>query len=181
MVPVQVPAEAPAWLRDSVADITKVDLGCHFAAVLAALIRLEKAVGYEVGENKKLPGGKKLLRPQIISDWIKGGRGQKTKKAPVIGDVDLHVAEWDAWWDGIQPDWRARNTHGRWRADGTYEDNWDWGALDCSGVNGLLSAVAALYFWGVAVRMGPEEKKTRWEQSVLDVVWVLEGLERTHS
>jgi hypothetical protein len=177
-VPVEVPADAPAWLRDSVADISKVDLGCHFAAVLAALIRLEKAAGYEAAQNKKLPGGK--TRPQVIFDWIKGGRGQKTKKAPAIGDVDSHVVQWDAWWDSMQPNWRVRNAHGRWRTDAGYEDDWDWGVLDCTGVNGLLSAVGALYFWGVAVRLGPEDKRTRWEQSVLDVVWVLEGLEQTY-
>ncbi|KAJ7457079.1 hypothetical protein FB451DRAFT_1407111 [Mycena latifolia] len=36
---IAVPADAPAWLRDSIADLTKVDLGCNFASVLAALIR----------------------------------------------------------------------------------------------------------------------------------------------
>lgn len=177
-----MPADAPKWLRESVADITKVDLGCHYASVLAALIRLEKAGGYEVGHNVKLPGGEKgkgkNQRPRVISDWIKGGRGAKTKKPPVVSDVRFHVDQWDAWWDGMQPGWRLKDDDGKWRVDLAYEDGWDWGAVDCTGVNGLLSAVAGLYFWGVAVKMGLEKDKARWEQAVHDVVWVIEGLEK---
>ncbi|KAJ6491114.1 hypothetical protein C8R45DRAFT_1138184 [Mycena sanguinolenta] len=178
-VPIEMPADAPTWIVQSVTDLTQSDLGCHFAAVLVALVRLETAAGYEAGHVKRLPGGKALTRPKVIGEWIKGRRGTKSKTPPSISDVAAHVAEWDEWWDKIQPEWRLKDVSGKWRIDVAYEDGWDWGSLGAMGVNGLVSAVAALYFWGVAVRMGTQAQISRWEDSVHDVAWVLEGVERT--
>jgi hypothetical protein len=43
------------------------------------------------------------------------------------------------------------------------------------GVNGILSLVASLYFWGCAV-YEQVELRTQWEQAISDVVWMLEGM-----
>ncbi|KAJ6447702.1 hypothetical protein C8R45DRAFT_948411 [Mycena sanguinolenta] len=152
---VNVPATAPKWLWEAVSDITRVDLGCHYTAVVTALERL-----------------------QVIADWIKVGRGTKSRKAPVVANIVLHVDQWDTWWSKIQPGWRERDANGRWHVDAAYNMTRDWGKVECYGVNWLLSAVGTLYFWGVATRFGPEEQRVRWEQAVNDVVWVLEGLEK---
>jgi hypothetical protein len=42
-------------------------------------------------------------------------------------------------------------------------------------VNGILSLVASLYFWGCAV-YEKVELRTQWEQVIGDVVWMLEGM-----
>jgi hypothetical protein len=177
------PADAPKWLKDSIKDLTKLDLGCHYTSLLAALIRLEGLARYEPQKSgpQRLPSPKATPRPAAISDWVRGGRGTKTKNSPTVKDVAKYAREWDHWWDSLQPEWRMRKLGEApgWRVDVAYRDDWEWGALDCYGVNGLLSAVAGLYFWGVAVASGPEEQLARWDDTVQDVVWVLEGLQRT--
>jgi hypothetical protein len=180
-VTVAVPPGAPDWLRESVKDLSKIDLGCHYASLLAALIRLEGAAGYapQADGPARLPSSKAAQRPTAISDWIKGGRGTKTKKSPVVSDVAKYTRSWDVWWDSLQPEWRKRDDEGRWCFDVGYSDDWDWGVLRCHGTNGLVSAVAGLYFWGIAQVSGTEDQRTRWENAVQDVVWVLEGLETT--
>ncbi|KAJ7041936.1 hypothetical protein C8F04DRAFT_946413 [Mycena alexandri] len=176
-VGVVVPSDAPNWLQESIKSLSEVDLGCHFASVLAALIRLEAAAGFEVAdaERQRMPSTKKSGRPMVISTWIKGGRGAKSKTLPVVENIEKFVKEWDLWWDAVQPAWRRRGDDGRWRVDEVYGK--EWGALDCSGANGCLSAVAGLYFWGVAVKAtGSAAQTARWDHAVQDVVWVLEGL-----
>lgn len=180
-ITVAVPPDAPDWLRDSVKDLSKIDLGCHYASVLAALIRLEAAAKYAPQTNgpQRLASSKVAPRPTEISEWIKGGRGKKSKKSPVVSDVAKYTRSWDLWWDSLQLEWRKRDNNGRWRFDVGYGDDSDWGVLDCYGTNGLVSTVAGLYFWGVAQLLGTEEQRARWENAVHDVVWVLEGLEMT--
>jgi hypothetical protein len=52
----------------------------------------------------------------------------------------------------------------------------EWGPLYQWGVNGMLSLVASLFFWGCAVRQSDGEIYSLWEKAVLDVGWMLEGL-----
>ncbi|KAJ7040189.1 hypothetical protein C8F04DRAFT_1178284 [Mycena alexandri] len=179
-VPIVVPEKAPDWLHTSVADLTKVDLGCHYASVVAALIRVEAASRYD-DDGSQLPAGTKgaQARPKVISAWVRGGRGTKSKTQPTVESISKFVTEWNGWWDSMQPAWRERNGQGRWRVDPPYRKEWDWGVLDTYGVNGILSAVAGIYFWGVTVRSGSEDDIARWDTAVQDVVWVLEGLEST--
>jgi hypothetical protein len=69
------PADAPKWLKDSIKDLTKLDLGCHYTSLLAALIRLEGLARYEPqkGGPQRLPSPKATPRPAAISDWVRGG------------------------------------------------------------------------------------------------------------
>ncbi|KAJ7018944.1 hypothetical protein C8F04DRAFT_907006, partial [Mycena alexandri] len=146
--PIIVPAKAPDWLHTSVADLTKVDLGCHYVSILAAFIWLEGAARYE-DDGSCLPASG---RPKVISNWVRGGRGTKSKTQPAVESISTFVAEWDGWWDVTQPEWRERNRQGRWCKDPPYRKEWEWGILNTYGTNGILSAVADIYFWGVAVR-----------------------------
>jgi hypothetical protein len=53
----------------------------------------------------------------------------------------------------------------------------EWGVLFQWGINGVLSIVAALYFWGCAVIDAANSELTRaWEAEVQDVGWLLEGM-----
>ncbi|KAJ7457076.1 hypothetical protein FB451DRAFT_1047773, partial [Mycena latifolia] len=136
--------------------------------------RLEQAAGFEVdeGERQRLSTKK---RPKQIAEWIRGGRGTKSKQTPKIKSVSKFAEEWDAWWDSIQPSWRKRDANGKRIVGGEYGK--DWGQMDCSGPNGCLSAAAGLYFWGLAVSgSGDESARSEWECAVQDVVWVLEGM-----
>ncbi|KAJ7017740.1 hypothetical protein C8F04DRAFT_1278922 [Mycena alexandri] len=171
-IPIIVPAKAPAWLASSVEDLTRVDLGCHYTSVVAALIRLETAAKYGNNNEGRLPAAQKGLsaRPKVISAWIRGGRGTRSKVAPTVGNVAAFVTEWDGWWDAMQPEWRERNRQGRWRVDPPHRKEGDCGVLETYGINGILSVVAGIYFWGVAVVSGGDEEQTaRWDNAVQDV------------
>ncbi|KAJ7867029.1 hypothetical protein B0H13DRAFT_1516023, partial [Mycena leptocephala] len=80
------------------------------------------------------------------------------------------------WWDSLQPVWRTKGADGTWSVTGGYGgDGKEWGPLFQWGQNGTLNIVASLFFWGVAVQSTPESQSV-WEDSVLDVAWILEGL-----
>ncbi|KAJ7826750.1 hypothetical protein B0H13DRAFT_1918020 [Mycena leptocephala] len=151
-VAVCVPDDAPKWLHDCVELLLAQDLGGHFRALVATLIRLETAFGFN------------------------GGRA-KTKKIPAIKNIQKYADEWGKWWGRLQPAWRERDRDGRWRTGGDtlYGPANEWDALDCPGVNGCLSLVASLYFWGACTDQLPLIKE-RWDSAVQDVTWMLEGL-----
>ncbi|KAJ7669152.1 hypothetical protein B0H17DRAFT_949290 [Mycena rosella] len=170
-IEIELPQDAPPWLRDSIANLTKMDLGCHYVSVLAALVRLEKAARFEVkeGDCNRLPTTK---QPKQISEWVRVGHSTKMKKMAVIKSVSKYGEEWDMWWNSIQPSWRTRDQEG----NGEYGTNWE--QLDCSSVNGCLSAVGGLYFWGVAARASAASAADvqQWDNAVQNVVWVFESL-----
>ncbi|KAJ7715981.1 hypothetical protein B0H16DRAFT_1339399 [Mycena metata] len=181
-VPIVLPQNAPTWLVSAVEDLTRMDLGCHYSLVVAALIPLESAAKYGKDDDGRLPAAQKgpTARPKVLAAWIRAGRGTKSKSQPTVDSLDTFVKEWNGWWDSMQPEWRERNRQGRWRIDPPYRKEWDWGVLETYGVNGILSVVAGIDFWGVAVLSEDDEDQTaRWDNAVQDVVWVLEGLEST--
>ncbi|KAJ7711704.1 hypothetical protein B0H16DRAFT_1343495 [Mycena metata] len=177
-IAVEISADTPSWLSGSVQQFQAQDLGCHFTALLGALVTLETTFGFDKAIQSSLPRGTK--RPQQIQKWISRGRS-KVKKVPAIDDLAAYAKEWTAWWDALQPEWRKRDHRsGQWAMGGDVEYGPDdkWGDLDAPGPNGCLSLVAGLYFWGVCEDQS-EEVKTRWTTAVLDVTWMLEGLTRS--
>ncbi|KAJ7238446.1 hypothetical protein C8J57DRAFT_1086897 [Mycena rebaudengoi] len=162
--------DTPAWLRDSIKYLMMTDLGCHFHAVLQSLVQLEKAYNYD-NPSRGLPMEK---RPGEIHQWIRGGRGQKTKKPIIVRDAAKYSEQWNAWWSSLQPKWRLKRPDGRWCHEGEYGYSWD--TLDFPGQNGCLSVVAGLFFWGCAVNFEVEGESAEWDYAVQDVYWILDGL-----
>ena len=154
-------------------EITKVDLGCHFHALVAAWTCVEAASRWEnSGTNLSSKG-----RPKQVGNWIATGRG-KRGTPPRVADPVAFAQEWANWWDSLQPEWRVKRKDGTWSTDGGYgKDGKDWGPLYQWGVNGTLSILAALYFWGCRIVDDKSaERKEVWEAAVNDVVWILEGM-----
>jgi hypothetical protein len=152
--------------------MTKEHLGCHFNAVLAAWIRVEAASKYESGPTTLSKTG----RPEIITRWISRLRGKRACDT-TIEDPAAYAVTWQGWWDTLQPKWRKKDADGAWSVTGGYGVNGnEWGPLYQWGVNGMLSLVASLFFWGCAVRQSDDEMYSLWEKAVLDVGWMLEGL-----
>jgi hypothetical protein len=78
------------------------------------------------------------------------------------------------WWGSLQPEWREKDADGSWSvARGYGGGGREWGPLYQWGVNGVLSVVASLYFWGCSV---PETGRAEWEAAVNDVAWMFEGM-----
>ncbi|KAJ7840775.1 hypothetical protein B0H13DRAFT_1649441 [Mycena leptocephala] len=166
------PDDAPKWLKDAVTNIAATPLGGSFKAVLEAVIRVEEAHSFDSDVKGTLPT---TGRPDVLHDWVKGGRGSKTKKIPVIKKFSSYPAVWQGWWDSLQPAWRKRGVDGHWEIGGEYSE--DWEALDCPGVNGVLNLAASLYFWGhqaeeARAKEGEEwftENRKLWDDAVHDV------------
>ncbi|KAJ7487164.1 hypothetical protein FB451DRAFT_1228881 [Mycena latifolia] len=112
----------------------------------------------------------------VVGSWIGAGRGKRGGAAVEVTDPVAYAVEWQGWWDSLEPGWRRRDADGRWNVVNGYgEKGREWGPLYRWGVNGMLSVVASLYFWGCAVREKPELRET-WEVAVGDVAWMMEGM-----
>ncbi|KAJ7670630.1 hypothetical protein DFH06DRAFT_1124945 [Mycena polygramma] len=162
--------DSPGWLRETLSYLTTRDLGCHYTALLQALVRLEESADSD-GEK---PLGRSKTRPTEIKEWIRGGRGVKMKNLPTVTNIEAYAVKWKNWWGEMQPKWRKRRDDGSWVVGGEYGT--DWGRLDCSGLNGTVSFVAGLYFWGTA-ESHTDDSRREWEKCVMDVSWMLEGLD----
>jgi hypothetical protein len=163
---------AATWFVDAHAQMTKVELGCHFHALIAAWVWVEAASRYEQGPSKLST----INRPVQVKNWIAKERGKQPCDTSVPDPV-AYAAGWQVWWDSLQPAWRTKDAEGAWSVSSDYGDGGkEWGPLFQWGQNGILNIVASLYFWGVAVRESTPELQSVWEECVLDVVWMLEGL-----
>ncbi|KAJ7828480.1 hypothetical protein B0H14DRAFT_3718817 [Mycena olivaceomarginata] len=163
------PPQAASWFADAHAAMTKVDLGCHYHALVAAWTRMEQASRFEHGPTNLSPKG----RPKQVTTWI--GRLRKGTE-PVVDDPATYAIQWQAWWDSLQPAWRTKDVDRQWLVVGGYGDGGrEWGPLYQWGINGVLSIVASLFFWGRAAH-GNAEFCGRWEAAVGDVVWMFEGM-----
>ncbi|KAJ7652316.1 hypothetical protein B0H17DRAFT_1214982 [Mycena rosella] len=169
------PPSAPPWFVDGRAVLSKQDLGCHFDALIAAWTRIEYASRFEHGPTNLSSKG----RPAQLGIWIAGGWGRRGS-LPVISDVALFAEKWGLWWTSLQPGWREKGRDGKWSSGGEYgEGGKDWGPLYQWGVNGTLTLLAGLYFWGCALKAGVHDSEVgmgEWEDAVADVTWMLEGM-----
>ncbi|KAJ7432729.1 hypothetical protein FB451DRAFT_1196827 [Mycena latifolia] len=162
------PAKAPSWFVDGRAVISKVDLGCHFDALIAAWTRIEYASRFEHGPTNLSA----KLRPRQVGIWISGRRAGVP---PKVTDVTAFSEQWGKWWDSLQPTWRKKDVHGKWEMGQYGEAGKEWGPLYQWGVNGTLSLLVSLYCWGCAVVDEPE-LRAAWEEALEDVGWMLEGM-----
>ncbi|KAJ7046292.1 hypothetical protein C8F04DRAFT_938930, partial [Mycena alexandri] len=170
------------WAKTVYPEISAVNLGDSFNAVLRLWIRLES-------EYKWASGGRgigKNSRPGQVLDWIKiarGGRKKKGETGPGVTIKSLAVfeREWWTWWGTLQPMWRVKDAGrpGRFNRDAypsATKEN--WATLLHPGQNGVLTVVATLYWWGLEVQGKKAEKEDveSWAAAVTEVKWMLRGL-----
>ncbi|KAJ7093763.1 hypothetical protein C8R44DRAFT_645827, partial [Mycena epipterygia] len=138
---------------------------------VSAWIRVEAASKFAQGPTKLPAAG----RPGQVGLWISRARWQRGVADPVVTNPGAYANEWQAWWDSLQPEWRVREADGAWSNAEYRGKGQEWGPLTQWGVNGTLSIVASLYFWGCRAR-GDADLEEVWETAVLDVLWMLEGM-----
>lgn len=117
--------------------------------------------------KKKKPWLSSSGRPEVVGQWIK--RGRSTTWRPDAGTCDKFESEFNTWWRSLQPSWRIGDGAGLRRDDGQ-----DWDVLRCSGVNGVLSAIAGLFFWAHNSFDGAPTPV--WDAAVADVLYAVEML-----
>ncbi|KAF8989942.1 hypothetical protein BDZ89DRAFT_914450, partial [Hymenopellis radicata] len=156
----------PAYIVDGYAYLNSYDLGRGWTSLLRSWLHLEEAMEYANG--KAIPTLKK--RPVAVSDWLQ--RARSPSWSPDSYDAYTASREFWSWWAALQPKWRAvtvdqtpfREVH-RPNAAGQ-----SWGSLQTSGINGSLSILASLAWWGKACD-GNVLASGEWDFAVADVQW----------
>ncbi|KAE9386218.1 hypothetical protein BT96DRAFT_839582 [Gymnopus androsaceus JB14] len=125
---------------------------------------LEEVKGFlEVGQGRALPAKN---RPKIVGTWIQGGRARMTPTCEV-GTLRTELLQW---WKTLNPPWCQTGPTGEFLQSG----EGDWGFLNASGRNGLLSVLACMNWW-LELEEGLDEDP-QWVSLLRDVQWVLESL-----
>ncbi|KAJ7731015.1 hypothetical protein B0H16DRAFT_1270760, partial [Mycena metata] len=154
------PSDAPPWLRYAFEQISGKAIGGRYEELLGAWVALERKYGFAVGSSNS--GFSRVARPQEVTDWIRDGRGRAVE-IRAISNVETFERTWWAWWTALQPAWRTP-AQGQLSPPAAETGTTEWGKLIVPGQNGLLSVVAALYWWGVAeMEAGGSARSSGWD------------------
>lgn len=112
-------------------------------------------------------------RPEIVGKWIANARSPTFERHHTVTDLKAYEKQFWAWWAAVQPGWRTLDDGGRpRRVEATGDESWE--CLNVKGPNGLVNAVAALYFWGLAVaKIDADTYRTSQERSIKYRLWKL--------
>ncbi len=155
--------DAPPWVTKALKLFRSVALGSEWDALLSRWLQFEQQSQFQ-GDTRL--GAKN--RPGIVGDWIQ--RARPSEFHFKIQGVRSFNKNFNVWWISLQPDWRTNDPSGVLLRSGG-----DWGRLRCPGVNGLLSVLAALFFWGREVQKQPDESAA-WVAAVDDVYYAIAQL-----
>ncbi|KAF9469422.1 hypothetical protein BDZ94DRAFT_1317322 [Collybia nuda] len=162
------------WLSTVLPGIVEIDLGPQYLHIVKCLIELETLHDFNIKNGPRLMF---INRPEEVKKWITNGR--RCSYRVEIEDLSQYTALWWRWWRSLQPKWRKYDSAGipiSMVPSGKVED---WDVLFVPGVNGLLSVVASLYWWGCAVARGKGKAKEDgrgWDEAARDCEWVMERL-----
>ncbi|KAI0038812.1 hypothetical protein FA95DRAFT_1460952, partial [Auriscalpium vulgare] len=106
-------------------------------------------------------------RPDEIGLWIQNARNWKRAS---VKDATAFAKSWWRWWVSMQPAGRVVDSEA-FVLDPP-KDDMDWGRLNIAGINGFLSVVAALTWWGIAAHESTADIP-RWSEAVVEVTEVL--------
>lgn len=163
---ISVPADAPEWLSKAISMFSDSNLGPRWMMLVSLWVSFEEKQGKTASAISTLSA---TGRPAAIGDWIRRARNPTWR--PKITNVKAYEKTHTKWWISVQPRWRVAK--GRILADA----NGDWAELQKrSGINGLLSAIASLFFWRAGGGNG--KKLASWDSSVEDFILVLTHLDR---
>jgi len=155
----------PPWLTSALSMLGSEELGEGWKSLIQTWANFERK------EDNCTPGVLgSTHRPAIVCDWIQ--RARSTSYRPVIKSTSEFQATFMKWWEGLQPDWRL-STSGQII---TSNVSGDWGSLQRAGRNGILSVVAALFFWGLALKEAPDADRAGWNMASKDCLRVLNAL-----
>lgn len=107
-------------------------------------------------------------RPEQIAWWLK--RARKVDPPIEEDEIEDFGEQWWVWWKALQPKWRETDSVAGPLTPKHQRGHGDWGTLDATGVNGFLSVIAALGWWGEM------EKGVIWLAAVEDVCWALKSI-----
>ncbi|EDR03724.1 uncharacterized protein LACBIDRAFT_331239 [Laccaria bicolor S238N-H82] len=149
---------SPAWFGPCSTMLRSKDLGPEWLKMVGLWEAFERR--HDFKPTNKQPNLSSSKRPPCIGEWLKNARRSSWRplvENAVKFDKDFD-ADFGAWWGGLL---RAQSvTSVR-----------DWSPIAKPGVNGLLSVVAALFFWGDSC--GPT---SAWRKHMGEVVEAFKAL-----
>lgn len=148
-------SDAPAWFTNVVRMFEGSNLDACWIELVKQWSSFEQRESYS--EVRKLSPKN---RPAVVGQWI--ARARSAAWRPNISDLPGFEREFQQWWLTIQPPWRVSN--GKLLKDAV---DGDWDCLRRPGLNGIVSVLAALFYWGVVVKEKPARKKA-WVAAVGD-------------
>ncbi|KDR66329.1 hypothetical protein GALMADRAFT_232569 [Galerina marginata CBS 339.88] len=160
--PLPLPKDCQLAITNTLDLVKRMSLGSRWDRLIDLWLRFESSHSFN--------GSSKLsttARPSLIGEWVR--RARSPTYCPPI-DANEFDKEFWAWWAILQPDWRRITPRTAMRMTLGC-----WDALDKPGTNGWPSVVAALFFWGRAVRQG-NLSTSSWKLAVDDATWVLDQL-----
>lgn len=151
----------PPWLTSAISMLESEELGGNCRPLIQAWVKFKRGQA-----NQPASVLSSTHRPIVIRDWIQ--RARSASYRPVIKSTSDLQTNFMKWWEGLQPEWRM-STSGQIivsKLDG------DWDGLCRAGRNGILSVVAALFFWGFALK-GTGAEQVEWKAATDDCLRVL--------
>jgi hypothetical protein len=128
-----LPANAPEWVIRAAAMLNAPLLGHDWMKIVDTWVRYQTAS--DCNNDCKLAA---TGCPACISAWIQCKCSLTW--CPEITDLNKFEAGFWTWWGSLQPEWR----------EGFQQVNGDWEVLQRPGINGIVSMLAALFYWGTA-------------------------------
>ncbi|PPQ80644.1 hypothetical protein CVT25_001652 [Psilocybe cyanescens] len=141
--PVGPTSEAPKWFKNTLSMVQRGTIGKEerWKELVHVWSTFEAQQQYaDLGKLKN------TNRPAAIGAWI--ARARSATWDPAIIDIGQYQIDFMKWWTALQPEWRISG-------DGKIlfeKVDGDWGVLKKSGVNGVVSVIAGLYYWGSALK-----------------------------
>ena len=132
------------------------DLGQEWKHLVSSWVAFEERPRSQANGHRLLATG----RPKVVGHWI--SRARPTTWQPTIADLSDYKGEFDGWWKSLQPTWRISNNE----VDKTLIQG-DWDCLRIPGLNGVISVVVALFYWGLALKEKPAHREA-WFTAVQD-------------
>ena len=142
----------------------EISLGERWAELVELWAAFEKKEGF--AERGKLPPNH---RPQAIGEWIQRARSPTWR--PDITNIPKFEKDFRAWWLFLQPKWWV-GVKGTIRNE-SIDGNWD--ALWKPGLNGVVSLLAALFYWGRVAQKNAKHCEV-WVAHVEECIVVLHQL-----
>ena len=155
---VEPAVRSPKWFRSALAmfQADETRLGQHWMELVSIWVDFEVKEKYK--ERKKLSAS---CRPSIVEEWIRRARSPTWR--PVIVDLGEFERAFNLWWTELQRERHVPSTE----KTNVGRDVGGWEHLRKPGLNGLVSLLAALFFWGLRVRDSDTDRMC-WSAAVDD-------------
>lgn len=159
-----LPLDAPDWLKNAMSMMAAVNLGSKWSQLLRAWLDFETHEGWSASSRLKT-----THRPAAIAQWVRRARSPTWR--PAIRNGNSYGRDHAKWWESLQPAWRF-SKDGSLNTKATIGD---WETLRKPGINGLLSVLASLFYWGLVVKAAGKGLDD-WSVSISDCLLCLNKL-----